>query len=236
MVPRRSTAKQVAFMDQSRYMPPNELDSTSSRLLRRLDGADPEAWRKLVRLYGPVVRYWIRRAGLNKADLADVFQDVFLAVSKNVGRFDRQEGKAKFRAWLKTITLSKVNDHFRRLKRQQAGVGGTTMVKRLDQLHGGDAPLATDSSSSDEEDSALAGSEDLFIAQRTLQMVKGEFREKTWHAFYRTAVDGQTSSAVADELGMQAAAVRRAKFRVLKRLREALGVDSTADRADKQVL
>ena len=62
--------------------------------------------------------------------------------------------------------------------------------------------------------------------KRTLAMVKGEFREKTWQAFYRTAVDGQTSQQVADELGMKAAAVRRAKSRVLTRLRDALsGLD-----------
>ena len=61
-----------------------------------------------------------------------------------------------------------------------------------------------------------------------LEIVKADFREKTWQAFYRTAVDGQTSQAVAEELGMQAAAVRRAKFRVLKRLRDALDVDGNS--------
>ncbi len=70
------------------------MDSTSARLLRRLGDHDPEAWRQFVRVYGAVVRFWIRQAGLNSADLADVFQDFFVAVSRNIVSFQRQSGQA----------------------------------------------------------------------------------------------------------------------------------------------
>lgn len=196
-------------MDQSRYLPPNEVDATSSRLLKRLSEDDPEAWEQFVRVYGPVVRFWIRRKGLNKTDLADVFQEVFLAASRNITSFDRHPGQAKFRAWLKTITVSKVNDHFRRHGKHPAAKGGTTMMQRIDAL-----PEAEDLNEKTTEES--------LICQRTLEMVKGEFREKTWQAFYRCAVDGQTSQEVAAELGISALAVRKAKSRVLARLRDAL--------------
>jgi RNA polymerase sigma factor (sigma-70 family) len=101
-------------MDESHDRPPHQVDSTSTRLLARLRQDDPEAWREFVLVYGPVVRYWIRRAGLHGADLADVFQDAFLAVSRNIAGFERQEGHARLRAWLKRVTHSKVLDHFRR--------------------------------------------------------------------------------------------------------------------------
>lgn len=196
-------------MDQSRYLPPNEVDATSSRLLTRLGEEDPEAWEQFVRVYGPVVRFWIRRAGLNKADLADVFQEVFLAVSRNIASFQRQSGQAKFRAWLKTVTVSKVNDHFRRQGKHPDAQGGTTMMQRIGAL-----PEA--------EDIEERTTEESLISQRTLEMVKSEFREKTWQAFYRCAVDGRTSQEVAAELGISALAVRKAKSRVLARLRDAL--------------
>jgi len=162
---------------------------------------------------------------LGETDLADVFQEVFLAVSRKVGHFDRDEGRAKFRAWLKTITLSKVNDHFRRQAKQPELVGGTAIMKQLAQLHSSDHS----STSPSDGDPALFGSESLFIAQRTLQMIKEDFQKKTWRAFYRTAIDGQTSQAVAEELGMKADAVRRAKFRILKRLRKELDTDVDRD-------
>lgn len=205
-------------MNDSHALPPNQLDSTSSRLLSRVRQNEADAWSYLVRLYGPVVRYWIRRAGLREADLADVFQDVFLAVSRNVGDFERETGVAKFRAWLKTITLSKVHDHFRRQGKQPAeAFGGSTAMMQLHDV------AATVTIEPDDSDAALAHSEDAFLAQRTLQLVKKEFTEQSWTAFYRTAVDGRTSQEAAAELGITPLAVRKAKSRVLQRLKEALG-------------
>ncbi len=204
-------------MDESHYLPPNELDSTSSRLLARLREQDPDAWRQMVRLYAPVVRYWIRRAGLNTTDLADVFQEVFLAVTRNMAAFERETGKAKFRAWLKSITLSKVHDHFRQKGRQPLANGGSTAMLRLGEIEAR-ASVANNEDAGD----SLAHSEDTFLVHRTLQIVKREFQENTWQAFYRTAVDGVTSQEAAAELGITALAVRKAKSRVMQRLREAL--------------
>lgn len=205
-------------MDESRYVPPNAVDTTSTRLLRRVGENDRDAWRQMVSVYGPVVRYWIRHAGLAGSDLADVFQEVFIAVSRNIANFEREDGKAKFRAWLKTVTMSRVNDHFRRQGKQPVAYGGSTAMMRLGEVEG-------DAGSADDEadgDAALEQSEDAFLAQRSLQMVKGEFRKRTWLCFYRTAVDGRTSQEVAEELGISALAVRKAKSRVMQRLKEAL--------------
>ncbi len=205
-------------MDPSHYLPPNGLDTTSTRLLRRVAENDSEAWQQVVSLYGPVVRYWIRGAGLSGSDLADVFQEVFLALSRNIASFERQQGTAKFRAWLKTVTISKVMDHFRRAGRQPVAFGGSTAVLRLGAIADGLGNASED----EDGDGALAHSEDTFLAQRTLQVIKAEFREKTWNAFWRTAIDGRTSQEVAEELEMTALAVRKAKSRVMQRLKEAL--------------
>lgn len=204
-------------MNHSQYLPPNQVDSTSSNLLARLGQQDVEAWGQMVRLYGPVVRYWIRRAGLNSADLADVFQDVFLAVSRNIAGFERETGVAKFRAWLKTITNSKVQDHFRRQCKQPVAFGGSTALLRLNELE------AVAALADDDHDEALAHSEDTFLAHRTLQIVKKEFTEQSWTAFHRTAIDGLSSQEVAAELGITPFAVRKAKSRVLQRLKAELG-------------
>ena len=203
-------------MDSSNIFPPHEAETTSTRLLRRVARREVAGWRQLVSLYGPVVRFWIRRAGLSENDRADVFQEVFFAVARHIEAFERQQGKAKFRAWLKAITISKVNDHFRRADRSPAAFGGTTAAKRLGEVEA--AELADE-----KDDQALAHSEDAFIAQRMLDIIRKEFRENTWKAFYRTAVDGLNATEVAAELGMTPAAVRQSKSRVLKRLKAALG-------------
>ena len=55
---------------------------------------------------------------------------------------------------------------------------------------------------------------------RAIALLSQEFTEGTWKAFWRTAVDGLSATDVGTELGMSPQAVRKAKSRVLARLRE----------------
>src|SRR5262249_59291958 len=71
-------------------MPTPPASATSLSLLERLRADDPDAWNRLVRLYGPLVLYWGRRAGLNEADAADLLQDVFRSVAGARGRVPPQ--------------------------------------------------------------------------------------------------------------------------------------------------
>ncbi len=59
--------------------------STSFSLLHRVRADDQDGWRRLVRLYGPLVLFWCRRAGVPHADRADVFQEVFRALARSIG-------------------------------------------------------------------------------------------------------------------------------------------------------
>ena len=58
---------------------------------------------------------------------------------------------------------------------------------------------------------------------RALELVRAEFEPRSWGAFWRVEIDKQTAKDVAEELGMTPAAVRMAKSRVLRRVREELG-------------
>jgi RNA polymerase sigma-70 factor (ECF subfamily) len=64
--------------------------------------------------------------------------------------------------------------------------------------------------------------ETAIIVNRTLDLIRPEFEERTWLAFWRAAVEGQQSGVVAEALGMKPGGVRQAKSRVLHRLREEL--------------
>src|SRR5262245_12362275 len=92
-------------------------ESTSHTLLERVKQHDPEAWRRFVTLYGPVVYRWTQRQGLREHDVADVVQEVFQAVAEHIGRFQRRTAHDSLRGWLWTVTRNKIHDHFRRRKR-----------------------------------------------------------------------------------------------------------------------
>ena len=56
----------------------------------------------------------------------------------------------------------------------------------------------------------------------SIAMVRAQFSEHVWAAFWRTTVDAQPAAEVAEELAMSVAAVYQAKSRVLRRLRRDL--------------
>jgi RNA polymerase sigma-70 factor (ECF subfamily) len=61
------------------------------------------------------------------------------------------------------------------------------------------------------------------LYRRALELVKAEFEPRTWEAFWRATVDGHDTAAIAADLGVTPAAVRKAKSRVLFRLKQEVG-------------
>ena len=61
------------------------------------------------------------------------------------------------------------------------------------------------------------------LCQRALELVRHEFEERTWTAFWRVAVQEHPTADVAAELGVSSSAIRQAKSRVLRRLKEEMG-------------
>jgi RNA polymerase sigma-70 factor (ECF subfamily) len=187
--------------------PPSSISST---LLARVQARRPEAWSRLVDLFGPVVYRWCRSSGVGPEDAADVVQEVFSAVAAHVTDFRRRNGTDSFTAWLAVIARNKIHDHFRRRQNRPQARGGTDAREQLEQLP---EPI---------EPSELADAESS-LPRRVLELVRSEFEARTWDAFWRTTVDGQSPADVAADLGMSVAAVYQAKSRVLRRLRQELG-------------
>lgn len=187
--------------------------STSRSLLARLHTNDATAWDRLLTLYAPLVWHWCRTMNLPEQDVADVFQEVFQSVATNIGKFRKSAPGDTFRGWLRTITRNKVLDHFRRMQHEPQGAGGTEARLRLAQVPDGPGPNETP------QENRLW--QELY--QRALQLIQTEFEPRTWMAFWRVVVGGQSAPEVAAELAMTPGAVRVAKCRVLHRLRQELG-------------
>jgi RNA polymerase sigma-70 factor (ECF subfamily) len=195
---------------------PRPSTATCRSLLERIQADDPVAWRRLVDLYAPLVFHWCRRWDLREQDSADVSQEVFQAVATHVAGFHRERAGDTFRGWLRTITENKIRDHFRRLGREPDGVGGTEAQLRFAQL--------PESRSPDEDDSDVAERRaERRLFGLVLDQIRNEFEDRTWQAFWLTTVESRSTGDVAGDLGISPGAVRVAKSRVLRRLREELG-------------
>jgi RNA polymerase sigma-70 factor (ECF subfamily) len=194
--------------------PPDK--STSRSLLDRVRDRDEEAWRRLVHLYGPLVAVWCRHRDVIGQDADDIQQEVFQAVAAGLDSFRRDRPGDTFRGWLRIITRNKLLDHFRRRQKQPLAQGGTEALIHMQQVADPEPPDDTDLPDDSEEDLRS-------LYHRALELVQSEFETRTWEAFWRAAVAGQAPAEIAAALDMTPAAVRKAKSRVLFRLRQEIG-------------
>jgi RNA polymerase sigma-70 factor, ECF subfamily len=193
---------------------PSASASLHTTLLVRLRSQEGDAWRRLDQLYGPVVFGWCRGAGLQADDAADVQQEVFRSVAGAIADFRRDQPGDSFRGWLWQITQNKLRDFFRRRRQRPLAAGGTTFQQQLQEL-----PFGTGAGEETTPPSPSA-EEKGGVFRRALDLVRSEFADRTWQAFWRVTVEGHAPAQVAADLGMSAGAVYVAKSRVLRRLRE----------------
>jgi RNA polymerase sigma-70 factor (ECF subfamily) len=181
-------------------------------LLERVRANDAEAWRRLVALYGPLVRFWCARGGVPEADGEDVAQEVFAAAAGSLGGFRRDRPGDSFRGWLRGVTRNQVLLYFRRNRGRPHAEGGSDAWERFQEV--------ADPLPGPGEDEAAEAAQ-LYL--RALEQVRGDFDERTWRAFWRTAIDGRSPVDLTGELGMTPENIRQAKSRVLRRIRQDLG-------------
>jgi RNA polymerase sigma factor (sigma-70 family) len=183
----------------------------ASLLLRLRDPQDHDAWVEFVSLYEPVVYCVLRRAGLQDADALEMLQELFLAVNRNIGRWELGAERGAFRGWLQRVTRNLVVSWVRRQKRQV-----TASSLDLDSLL--ESPPAIDGPETDEFDRELRRA----LFHLASEQVRGEVRPQTWQAFWEVAVSGTSVAEAASKLGMTAGAVCVAKCRIIARLRVAV--------------
>ncbi len=181
----------------------SESPATRLSLLVRIRNVnDEEAWAQFVEIYGPVVYRLARKHGLQDADAADVTQDVLRAVLGAAGRFEYNPGRGSFRGWLFTVARNRLRK-FAAGRRREVADGGSL----------GTQPAPEEATDWDRE-------YELRLFEWAAAKVRDRFREATWQAFWRTAVEGQEPAAVAHALGLSVGAVYIARSRVLARIRQ----------------
>jgi RNA polymerase sigma-70 factor, ECF subfamily len=186
--------------------------TTRASLLLRLGNAqDHEAWLAFVTLYEPVIYRLLHQRGLQDADARDVMQELLLAVSRNIERWQPLKERASFRSWLQRITRNLVINWLKSRQRRDLA-GGSDLHVLLDQT-----PVPN-SEETIEFDRELRRA----IFQQASQRVQTEIQPTTWQAFWETSVSGLSLAEAAEKLGMSTGAVRVAKCRVVARMKAAI--------------
>lgn len=179
-------------------------DSTPVSLLDRLKRRDDSAaWGRFVALYTPLLYHWLRGAGLNEHDAADLVQDIFTKLFVQLPTF-KYDPTQSFHAWLRTVAMNCRRD----LQKKRAPVVGDAMDPEAF------VPDAIESFIEREYRNQLA--------VRAMHILRSDFKPQTWQAVWDLVVENKPASEVAASAGMTVQAVYAAKCRVLARLRQEL--------------
>jgi RNA polymerase sigma-70 factor (ECF subfamily) len=122
---------------------------------------------------------------------------------------DYDPRRGLFRNWLFTLVRRKLSN-WRAAQVRQPCCSGDSATRRL--LEVAPAPATG-------EETWEAEWNDRVFAW-ACEQVRKDITNSTWQAFWRTAMDGQSTRHVAAELGLTATAVYIARHRVLARLKE----------------
>jgi RNA polymerase sigma-70 factor (ECF subfamily) len=164
------------------------------------------AWSEFAELYTPLLYSWATRLGLQPSDAADLVQDVFVVLVRNLPDFHYDSCKS-FHAWLRTVLLNRWRDRQKHRAVAPEQVGHPS----LEEMQVPDQALELEEAEYRE-----------VLVRRALEMMQREFRPATWKACWEQVVNGRPANEVAAELGLTVNAVYVARSRVLRRLREYL--------------
>jgi RNA polymerase sigma-70 factor (ECF subfamily) len=181
--------------------------STRTTLLTRVfEGIDPSAWTEFHDRYGDLIRGFAVRQGLQPADCDDVVQEVLLALTKSVKRFEYDPARGKFRSYLKTLVIRTI---FRK-SRQERGRAGLA-----------DIEVQAERTTADPARSAIWEHEwRQHHVRRAMQRLKSDFSDQDRMAFSLYVMQGGSAAQTAEALGMSIDQVYQAKSRILRRLSE----------------
>ncbi len=175
--------------------------TTSLKLISQLKNhANGEAWDRFFTAYTPLVERMCRRRGLQAADVEDVSQQVLMAVSRQIPRFQFDPDRGRFRSWLATITA-------RMIARRWEAIGQEKPLGPLgEEISHGESPSVC------EEEFQAA------LLETALSRVQQQVEPLEWQAFVGLWQQDVPALEISRDLRCSLSWVYRTKYKLLQLL------------------
>ncbi len=196
MVPHGSSSS-----DPPPLNPSMDLATRHTLLESVVNGSD--RWAELSERYRPLMMAIARDAGLGFHDSEEVTQNAFVTLVRSFGRFEVRRQPGSFRAFLRTVVLSRVRDLVRARSRRPAEVA----LESID-LHPALEPIAPDNS--EERHCAEA------VAQALLNL-HGTLSPRDLQVLRKLYIDGFDIDETAAQLHVSPASIEKIKSRTRQR-------------------
>ena len=187
----------------------NDSRTSISLLMRLQNRGNPKAeedWNRFVSIYAPLILMWARNKQFQDADAMDLVQEVLIKLHRALPNF-RYNPKQRFRGYLFTTTLNAARNVLR--SRKNNPLSGVELDEAMCSL---------------ESDADIFAEKEFRTRsyQQAVDVMKNELPDDQWQICKRLFIDGDKTTLIAEELGINVQKVYTTKSRVLKKLREEL--------------
>ena len=182
-------------------------ETRHSLIVRLKDQRNNLAWTEFLCAYEPFLLRLVRKQGTPERHVADVSQQLLIAIAKSVEGWEPDGKSASFRRWLGCVARNVAIKFMMRERKQITGQGGSDFLTVLEE--------AIDSSVNGELPHQYQQELILWAAER----VRSEFRESSWRAFWETEVAGRSIAEVSKDLGVSVGSVYMSRSRIFARIR-----------------
>jgi RNA polymerase sigma-70 factor (ECF subfamily) len=196
---------------------------TRASLLERLkDLDDATSWNEFHRTYRDLIFSVARRAGLNETEADEVVQDTLVSVEKKIPGFIYDPAKDSFKGWLLTVTRWRILDQLEKRKGMEGQSLLTSAATKVEEKTRTATverildPVGLDLGAIWDEEWEKK------LLQAALVRIKRQVHPHHYEIYHVRVILGQPVREVARALGVNAAQVHLAKFRVGRLLKKAI--------------
>jgi len=185
-----------------------EFIPTRYTLLSRLrDWEDDESWKDFFDTYSRLIYSVARKSGLTGVEAQEVVQETVISVAKHIDKFRRDRKLGSFKGWLRNLTRWRIADQLRKRAR---------LAPAPDLSDASESALAEFLPESPEQSPELRWEEEwrANLLQAAIARVKPRVREEHYQIFDLQVLRQWPVSRITSTLGVSAAQVYLAKFRV----------------------
>ena len=183
---------------------------TRKSLIARLDNwEDQRTWDEFYQTYWRLIYSVAIKSGLRSEEAFDCVQETILSIAKQSKKKLYDPAQGSFKTWLMNMTRWRINDQFRKRKKDTAMIGGaydddrkTAIIDRVEDPKG------------DVLDRLWKVEWKKNLADAALARVKAQVSPKQYQIFDYYVVKQWDASKVQDHLGVSMAQVYLAKHRV----------------------
>ena len=183
------------------------IETRHSLIVRLKSGQNEIAWRDFVSNYEGFLSQIARRQGVPERHVADVTQQILMAIVRSIEGWKDDGNVASFRRWLSTVSRNAVIRFMTQDRRQPGGVGGSDLVALL--LKVAEKP---------DEVHIQRYQHELIVW--AAEQVRKEFLETSWLAFWATVIEQRSVDQVAKDLNISTGSIYMSRSRIMAKIRK----------------